>query len=96
VVMGNVMLKTRSLTPAASNGTSITDGDLEGIAQAIESGRRLTIEEGMSLYRTPDLWRVLELADQVRRRMHSDAVYYNINRHINYSQNEHDSAQTFE
>ncbi|MFG0306580.1 MAG: radical SAM protein [Phycisphaerales bacterium JB040] len=37
------------------------------------------------LYTTDDLWTVLELADLVRRRLHGDVAYYNINRHFNYS-----------
>jgi aminodeoxyfutalosine synthase len=39
----------------------------------------------MVLYETPDLWGVFELADLVRERLHPGVGYYNINRHLNYS-----------
>ena len=39
----------------------------------------------MTLFTTPDIWTVCELADMVKRRMHGDLVYYNINRHLNYT-----------
>lgn len=48
-------------------------------------GERLTLEDGALLYETPDLWSVLELADTIRRRLHGNNAYYNINRHLNYS-----------
>jgi aminodeoxyfutalosine synthase len=35
--------------------------------------------------RIEDVWTVCRLADRVRRRLHGDVAYYNINRHINYS-----------
>src|SRR3954468_5238413 len=61
------------------------DPDLDAIRAKIEFGERLTLEDGDALYTTPDLWSVCELADQVRRRLHGDAAFYNINRHLNYS-----------
>ncbi|MCB9841577.1 MAG: radical SAM protein [Phycisphaeraceae bacterium] len=39
----------------------------------------------MVLYETADVWGVVALADAVRRRLHGDRAYYNINRHLNYS-----------
>ena len=39
----------------------------------------------MLLYETGDIWTVCSLADMVRRRMHGDIAYYNVNRHLNYS-----------
>lgn len=61
------------------------DPRLEPIRAKVERGERLTIEEGMTLFSTPDIWSVLEMADLVRRRLHGDKAYYNINRHLNYS-----------
>ncbi|HYE03516.1 MAG TPA: CofH family radical SAM protein [Phycisphaerales bacterium] len=61
------------------------DPRLDDVADKVEGGTRLTPEDGLALYRTPDLWRVCELADTVRRRRHGDVAYYNINRHLNYS-----------
>ena len=45
--------------------------------------RRLTFEDGLSLYRTPDLLALGWLANSVRERLHGNVCYYNINRHIN-------------
>jgi 2-iminoacetate synthase ThiH len=61
------------------------DARLEPIARKVARGERLSLEDGLLLFETPDVWTVCELADQVRRRLHGDAAYYNINRHLNYS-----------
>lgn len=62
-----------------------TDPRLETIRQKVERGERLSLTDGELLYATPDIWSVCELADLVRRRLHGDVAYYNINRHLNYS-----------
>jgi aminodeoxyfutalosine synthase len=49
------------------------------------SGNRLSAEDGLVLYETPDLWSVCSMANHVRMRLHGNKAYYNINRHINYS-----------
>ncbi len=59
-------------------------GKVHGGADAGARGR-LTREDGLLLYETPDIWTVCSLADFVRRRMHGDIAYYNVNRHLNYS-----------
>jgi len=61
------------------------DPRLEPIREKVECGERLTLEDGDLLYTTRDLWSVLEMADGVRRRLHGNNAYYNINRHLNYS-----------
>lgn len=61
------------------------DARLPPIRERALRGERLTLDEGRILYDTPDVWSVCELADTIRRRMHGSAAYYNINRHINYS-----------
>ncbi len=61
------------------------DHRLDAIRAKVERGERLTLDDGDLLFTTPDLWTVCELADSVRRRLHGNAAYYNINRHINYS-----------
>lgn len=61
------------------------DPALEPIREKVLAGRRLTLDEGMTLYTTPDIWSVCELANLVRDRMHPGVAYYNINRHLNYS-----------
>ena len=71
--------------PTTPPATLIRDAALEPIAAKVEAGERLSIEDGELLFSTPDIWTVCALADQVRRRLHGDAAYYNINRHLNYS-----------
>lgn len=61
------------------------DPQLDPIRAKVEAGERLSIDDGMVLYETPDIWSVCEMADGVRRRLHGDVAYYNINRHLNYS-----------
>lgn len=64
---------------------TLRDPALEPIADKVARGERLSLEDGRVLFTTPDIWTVCQLADQVRRRLHGDAAYYNINRHLNYS-----------
>lgn len=58
---------------------------MEAIAAKVQRGQRLTAEDGMALYQTADIHQVCRLADLVRTRLHGKAAYYNINRHLNYS-----------
>ncbi len=61
------------------------DARLEPLREKVVRGQRLTLAEGELLFTTADVWGVLEMADLVRRRLHGDVAYYNINRHLNYS-----------
>ncbi|MHC5109511.1 MAG: aminofutalosine synthase MqnE [Planctomycetota bacterium] len=55
------------------------------IREKIESGEPLSFGDGMRLYETRDIFSLGALANLVRERIHGDTTYYNINRHINYS-----------
>ncbi|MFO0961794.1 MAG: radical SAM protein [Phycisphaerales bacterium] len=78
-------------TAAASASTIETpraraaDPALAGIERKVDAGERLTAQDGMALYATPDIHAVCRMADRVRRRLHGDVAYYNVNRHLNYS-----------
>lgn len=61
------------------------DPSLAPILEKIEAGRRLDLEDGMALYRSPDLIGVGRLADRVRRRRHGRRAYFVYNQHINYT-----------
>ena len=61
------------------------DPALQAIGEKVIEGSRLSLEEGAVLYETRDVHGVCRLADLVRRRMHGRVAYYNVNRHINYS-----------
>ncbi len=69
----------------ANGATSVTDPALERIREKVLAGERLTLEDGLALYRTRDLFTLGELANHVRERLHGRRAYYNINRHINYT-----------
>ncbi len=61
------------------------DGELSLIARKVHAGERLSMDDGLALLRSRDLWTIGELADHVRRRLHGTRAYYNINRHVNYT-----------
>lgn len=58
---------------------------LDDIAVRLADGQRLNLEDGLALLTTPDIWTLGRLADAARRRLHGDRAYYNVNRHLNYS-----------
>ncbi len=68
-----------------STTVQATDSSLDFIVEKVANQERLTLADGIALYESPDLWTVCSLADSVRRRLHGDVTYYNINRHINYT-----------
>ncbi|CAG0965224.1 aminodeoxyfutalosine synthase [Phycisphaerales bacterium] len=72
-------------TLAQTRSPAHRDRRLDGIRTKVLAGDRLTLDDGETLYSTPDLWTVLGLADTVRRRLHGEAAYFNVNRHLNYS-----------
>src|SRR5215813_7979576 len=61
------------------------DPALEPIREKVLAGERLSREDGLTLYRSRDIFTVGELANIVRERLHGRNAYYNINRHINYT-----------
>src|SRR6476659_8117623 len=61
----------------------IEDPRLRPILDKVRAGERLSPEDGLVLYRTPDLLAVGYMANLVRERMHGDVTYFNVNRHIN-------------
>ena len=74
-------------TIALDNAIQICPNDPlpEPIVEKVMNGERLSAEDGMVLYETPDFWSVCLIANHVRMRLHGNKAYYNINRHINYS-----------
>lgn len=59
--------------------------DIKPIAEKIDAGDRLTLEDGLRLYECPDIHAVGALAHRVREKLHGRTAFYNINRHINYT-----------
>ena len=62
---------------------TITDQRLKPVAEKVLAGERLAFDDGITLYRSPDLLAVGWLANHVREKKHGNISYYNVNRHIN-------------
>jgi len=62
-----------------------TPKPLSDIREKIESGEPIGFEDGLRLYESCDIHTLGELANMIRERLHGRRAYYNINRHINYS-----------
>jgi aminodeoxyfutalosine synthase len=58
---------------------------LQGILEKVQHAERLSLEEGVALFRTTDLANLGRAANIVRERINADRTYFNVNRHINYT-----------
>ena len=56
-----------------------------GIKEKLEAGVRVDKAEALTLFNSPDLLAIGELAATANRRKNGDTVYFNVNRHINYT-----------
>ena len=61
----------------------IEDQRLEPIAEKVLAGERLSLDDGVALYRSTDLLAIGWLANCVRERRSGNVTYFNVNRHIN-------------
>ena len=61
----------------------ITDESLRPVADKVTAGERLSFDDGVALYRSPDLLGVGWLANRVREKLNGNETYFNVNRHIN-------------
>jgi aminodeoxyfutalosine synthase len=59
--------------------------ELTPIAEKVYAGHRLSAEDGLTLLNSRDIWTIGELANHVRTQRHGKKTYYNVNRHLNYS-----------
>ena len=63
----------------------IKKAGLGDILEKVQDGGRLSIEDGIQLFQSPDLLAVGYLANIVRERKNSNYAYFIYNQHINYS-----------
>lgn len=64
--------------------TTSHDSELRSICSRIESGQRLSRDDGEFLFLPDvDLHAVGQMADRTRRRRNGDVAYYNVNAHLN-------------
>ena len=64
---------------------SVADAVLQRVGDKVRAGERLDLEDGLALYRTRDIFTLGQLANEVRERHHGRRAFFNVNRHINYS-----------
>jgi aminodeoxyfutalosine synthase len=67
------------------NLPGIQDPALQPIYEKVAAGKRLSREDGCTLFESFDLLGVGRLAQMVRERLHGNKAYYIYNQHINYS-----------
>lgn len=63
----------------------VLGAELMPLYEKVVRGERLSFEEGVLLYRTPNLTGVGYLANIPRERLHDNRAYYIRNQHINYT-----------
>jgi aminodeoxyfutalosine synthase len=59
------------------------DARVATIAEKVLAGERLSFDDGVAAATTGDLLAVGRLANLVRERLHGDAAFFNVNRHLN-------------
>jgi aminodeoxyfutalosine synthase len=59
--------------------------ELREIGEKIANRERISFEDGCALFRSNDLIAIGGLANIVRERLNGDLTYYNVNRHLNYT-----------
>jgi aminodeoxyfutalosine synthase len=64
---------------------NLTDSALAPIRDKVHAGVRLSFEDGVTLFRTPDIEALAALANGVREKKNGNVAYYVVNRHVNYS-----------
>lgn len=63
----------------------IVGSELIDIYRKVDAGERLSFDDGMRLYQTPNLTAVGYMANLVRERRHGAKTYFVANQHINYT-----------
>lgn len=63
----------------------VVQAGLGDILDKVKKGERLNVDDGVRLYKSPDLLALGYLANMVRQRLNGDNAYFIYNQHINYS-----------
>jgi aminodeoxyfutalosine synthase len=61
----------------------LADKTLEPLWKKVEAGERLSADDGLAMFRSPDLLGLGRMADAVKRRRHGDRATFVVNRQIN-------------
>jgi aminodeoxyfutalosine synthase len=70
-------------TPVPAIDPGRFPAELQPIARRVRDGERLSDEDALTCFTTPNLLHLGKLADGVRRALHGNVAYFNVNRHIN-------------
>src|SRR5215510_4662353 len=62
-----------------------TMSNVSRIAEKVYRGERISFGDGVELYHSNDIVAVGRLANHLRERLNGNFTYYNVNRHINYT-----------
>lgn len=62
---------------------SLTDPKLRPIAEKVDTGERLSTDDGVTLFASSDLLGIGALADAANRRRNANRVFFSANQHIN-------------
>jgi len=68
---------------AATAPAPVLDPRIAIVADKVARRERLSFDDGVAVATTPDLLAVGRLANDVRERLHGDAAFFNVNRHLN-------------
>src|SRR6266536_2107121 len=58
------------------------DSRLKPILEKVQAGVRLSYDDGVAMYRSPDILALGYMANLVRERLHGSVPYFNVTRHI--------------
>jgi len=72
-----------AISTAPRHGFQTDDACVKSIADKVFARERLSLEDAIALYRSPDILAIGWLANHVRERLHGNVAYFNVNRHIN-------------
>ena len=61
----------------------IDDTRLKPILDKVQRQERLAFDDGITMFRSPDLLALGYMANIVRERLHGNSTFFNVNRHIN-------------
>jgi aminodeoxyfutalosine synthase len=85
----DIMSRMSNLSPTTSAKKlhifQTDDSRLHPIHDKVMAQQRLSADDALALYRSGDILAIGWLANHVRERMHGDTAYFNVNRHINYT-----------
>ncbi|HVS70258.1 MAG TPA: aminofutalosine synthase MqnE [Phycisphaerae bacterium] len=73
------------IEPSPLNPQNFADPALRPIAEKLLAHTPLDFADGMALWNTRDIFSLGQLAHHLRTQRHGNLAFYNINRHINYS-----------